>query len=673
MKTIYQKIKDHAAKNPDAIAIFSGNKTNSLIYQSLLELIENIQQQLNTLGITRGDIIALLAPANSPATATAILAFSCSTTCAIINPQLTEQELKEYLTQLEAKVLFYFPEYKSLSEKVADQLNIDAVEIIRDTNKIKPHPNPPLTKGRESFPPLTKGRESFPPLTKGRESFPPLTKGRESFPPLTKGGESFPPLTKGGLGGGKTTFKGSLLLGKFNLIPEQKKQVKKENFAQEDDLALIFLTSGTTGKSKLVPVTQKILYYCCEKNAKILELSEQDTCLNVIPLYHVHGIVNNLFLPLFTGGKVCINGDFNPDLFLDWLAESQATWYSVSPPIHLAILQILQEKGLENRQIYLRFIRSGAASLSSQNIEALEQILNVPLIEGYGMTEIPNLTSNRLNLRKLNSVGKSIGSYIAIIDNLGNFLPTGETGEIIVKGENVISSYWNNDDANQNSFINGWLKTGDLGYLDEDGYLFLQGRLKEIINRGGNNISPQEIDNLLLKLPEIKEAVTFPIPHQSLGEDVISAVVLEENAKINVEEIIKYLREYLAEFKIPSKIIIVPEIPKSKTGKSQRFKLKDIFKDYLFQPNTYIAPRNKTEITITNIWEEVLKIDKIGVKDDFLALGGNSISAIQIVNRIVAKLGVEVSLKDFLNTPTIAEMAEKVELILTQSIETGEI
>ncbi|MBR8826768.1 MAG: non-ribosomal peptide synthetase [Gomphosphaeria aponina SAG 52.96 = DSM 107014] len=379
-----------------------------------------------------------------------------------------------------------------------------------------------------------------------------------------------------------------------------------------------------------------------------------------------------MFLPLFTGGKVCINGDFNPDLFLDWLAESQATWYSVSPPIHLAILQILQEKGLENRQIYLRFIRSGAASLSSQTIEALEQILNVPLIEAYGMTEIPNLTSNRLNLRKLNSVGKSIGSEIAIIDKSGNFLPIGETGEIIVRGENVISSYLNND-AKEKSFINGWLKTGDLGYLDEDGYLFLQGRLKEIINRGGNNISPQEIDNLLLKLPEIKEAVTFPIPHQSLGEDVISAVVLEENAKINVEEIKKYLTESLAEFKIPSKIIIVPEIPKVKTGKSQRFKLKDTLKDYLFQPNTYIAPRSQTEIIITNIWEEVLKIDKIGVKDDFLALGGNSISATQIVNRIVAKLGVQVSLKDFLNTPTIAEMAEKVELILTQSIETGEI
>ncbi|MBR8826769.1 MAG: acyl--CoA ligase [Gomphosphaeria aponina SAG 52.96 = DSM 107014] len=153
MNTIYQKIKAHAAKNPDAIAIFSGNQTNSLTYQFLLELIETIQQQLNTLGIKKGDRLALLAPANSLETATAILALSCSTTCALINPQLTEQELREYLTQLKPKVLFYFPEYK----KVAKKFNLDTFEIIRDTKKIKPHPNPPLTKGRESFPPLTKG------------------------------------------------------------------------------------------------------------------------------------------------------------------------------------------------------------------------------------------------------------------------------------------------------------------------------------------------------------------------------------------------------------------------------------------------------------------------------------------------------------------------------------
>jgi acyl-CoA synthetase (AMP-forming)/AMP-acid ligase II/acyl carrier protein len=584
MTTIYQVIEDHTRQNPHSIAIFSTVHQNSLTYQDLWKLINNIHQQLGYLGVTKNHKIALLASANSAETATAILAFSSCATCVVINPQLTERELTEYLSQLSIQMIFYFPEYTYLVNQVANKLNLKPIELIREPNSV----------------------------------------------------------------------------GKFNLAIEEEKHFQQNNFTQENDLALIFATSGTTGRSKLVPLTHKSLYYCCENTAKILQLSEQDICLNMIPLYHVHGIVTNFFLPLFSGGKVCLNGDFNPDLFLDWLTESQATWYSVSPPIHQIILNIIQEKGLENRQIHLRFIRSGAASLSSQIITALEQLLNIPLIEAYGMTEIPNLTSNRLELRKLNSVGKTIGSEIAIIDELGNFLPQGEIGEVIVKGENVISSYLNNDEVSQNSFINGWFRTGDLGYLDEDSYLFLQGRIKEIINRGGNQIAPQEIDNLLLQLPQIKEAVTFPIPHKSLGEDLVSAVVLHKDLYISPPNIREYLSKLLAEFKIPSQIILVPEIPKGTTGKVQRFKLADVLKTYYYQPRNYAPPITKNQKLLVEIWTEVMG-ETIGIYDNFFERGVDSIRAMMIINRLEQKTGKNLQIHLVFNYPTIAEICQFLE------------
>ncbi len=344
---------------------------------------------------------------------------------------------------------------------------------------------------------------------------------------------------------------------------------------QPDDVALILHTSGTTSRPKIVPLSQANIWTSARNIASSLELSEHDRALNVMPLFHIHGLIAGLCAPLSRGGAVFCTPGFNALKFFAEMEEARPTWYTAVPTMHQTILtRAGRHKDIIARHP-LRFVRSSSSSLPPTVIGELEAAFKCPVIELYGMTEATHqMASNPLNgLRKPGSVGVPAGPEIAIMDEAGLLMSAGETGEVVIRGENVTAAYENNPKANGEAFVNGWFRTGDQGVIDADGYLTLTGRLKEIINRGGEKISPREVDEALMDHPAVLQAVAFAVPHPMLGEDVGAAVVLREGLTATEQELGAFLSERLAAFKTPRKILFLTEIPKGATGKLQRIGL----------------------------------------------------------------------------------------------------
>jgi acyl-CoA synthetase (AMP-forming)/AMP-acid ligase II len=339
-----------------------------------------------------------------------------------------------------------------------------------------------------------------------------------------------------------------------------------------DDVALILHTSGSTGRPKRVPLTHANLSISARNVAETYGLTPDDVSMCVMPLFHVHGLVASTLATLATGGTVVVPGKFNPLSFWRVVRDHRATWYSAVPTLHQLLLARAEPgsarpAGAEQ----LRFIRSCSASLAPQLMHDLETAFGAPVLEAYGMTEAAHqMASNPLPpaARKAGSVGPGTGVGISIMDGEGRHLAAGERGEVVIKGNNVIRGYENNPEANATSFSDGWFRTGDQGYLDADGYLTLVGRIKELINRGGEKVSPREIDEVLLAHPAVAEAVSFGVPHPTWGEEVAAAVVLSE--PVSESDLLAYCRDRLADFKRPKQIHITETIPRTATGKIQR-------------------------------------------------------------------------------------------------------
>lgn len=338
------------------------------------------------------------------------------------------------------------------------------------------------------------------------------------------------------------------------------------------DEALVLHTSGTTSRPKIVPLRQRNLYSSAHNIAASLRLTEADRSLAVMPLFHIHGIMAGLLAPLSAGGGAVVTPGFDAFGFHRWLAESAATYYTAVPTMH----QMVLARAPKDRPHALRLIRSSSARLPAAVREGLEERFAVPVIEAYGMTEASHqIACSPLppGPHKPGSVGVATGVDVAILDREGRQLPAGERGEISIKGPTVITAYENNPGANEAAFTDGWFRTGDEGVLDEDGYLFITGRLKEQINKGGEKISPLEVDEVLLRHPKVAEAVTFAIPHDKLGEEVGAAVVRAPGEELSDAELRRFLSERLAAFKVPRTIVFVDEVPKGATGKLQRIGL----------------------------------------------------------------------------------------------------
>jgi len=346
--------------------------------------------------------------------------------------------------------------------------------------------------------------------------------------------------------------------------------------AQTDDIALILHTSGTTSRPKIVPLTHKNVCASAHNISATLKLQQDDRGLHVMPLFHIHGLIAGVLAPMAVGSQIFCTPGFNALKFFGWMKECKPTWYTAVPTMHQTILSRAPHNADVIKSNPLRFIRSSSSSMPTKVIAELEEVFSAPLIESYGMTEAAHqMASNPLPPAKRipGSVGIAAGPEVGIMDNDGKILAPGAIGEVVIRGENVTLGYENNPKANAESFVNGWFRTGDQGSLSPDGYLTLTGRLKEIINRGGEKISPLEVDEVLMHHPAVMQVVTFAMPHEKLGEEVAVAVVLREGFSLTERELHDFAEIHLADFKVPKKILFMAEIPKGATGKLQRIGL----------------------------------------------------------------------------------------------------
>jgi oxalate---CoA ligase len=437
---------------------------------------------------------------------------------------------------------------------------------------------------------------------------------------------------------------------------------------RQTDQAMIFQTSATTGVSKLVPRSHAALEMLASENAGVLELSAADRYLNLISLTHAAG-PDAIFAQLVSGGSVFCTPGFGENGFVEWLDVFRPTWFLATPTVHRAILLAVQQVKPELlAQVPLRFVRTGGAPADSELIQLLEQRFGVPVLEGYGLAEVPTVSRNRLSWRKPGSVGRSTGPEISIQDESGKSLPADAEGEVVLRGPTVMAAYLDNPEANREAFREGWFRTGDIGRMDADGFLFLAGRRKELINRGAKKIFPQEVDDALIRHPAVADAATFAIPHRSLGEDVSACVILREDERVSERELREFTSQRLAPFKVPRRIFFVPSIPKTASGKPQRLELTRRFGEALAAarsvvdsgPGTSSQP-TETEALLLSIWAVVLGIEPPRVDDDFFDLGGDSLSAASMLRRVLDSVGrghEQFVQAEFLNRPTVASLAQ---------------
>jgi amino acid adenylation domain-containing protein len=408
-----------------------------------------------------------------------------------------------------------------------------------------------------------------------------------------------------------------------------------------DDIAAVALllhTSGTTSRPKLVPLTWTNLIDSAENIGRTLQLTTSDRCLNVMPLFHIHGLVAALLSTLRTGGSiVCTPGLLAPSFF-DWMDEFAPTWYSAVPTMHQSILARAPRHADSLRRSRLRFVRSSSAPLPAAVLHELESTFRVPVIEAYGMTEAAHqMTSNPLPplVRKPGSVGQATGPDVTVLNGAGEHAGAGVEGHVCIRGTTVTSGYLENAAANAEAFKNGWFYTGDLGRTDEDGYLFLTGRTKEILNRGGEKISPREVDEALMAHPAVCQCLTFALPDSQLGEEVGVAVVRRADIAVDERQLQYFAATRLADFKVPRRVFFLDEIPAGPTGKLQRIGLAErlgISADSWKPPHDApTAADDALADAVARVIAGVLDLPDIDPQTGFFDAGGDSLLAARLL------------------------------------------
>jgi len=429
-----------------------------------------------------------------------------------------------------------------------------------------------------------------------------------------------------------------------------------------DRVALLLHTSGTTSRPKLVPLTHANLAASAWNVTNSLQLAPDDRCLNVMPFFHIHGLVAGLLASLVSGGSVVCTTGFDAAHVREWIRATQPTWYTAVPTIHRAMLDACADN--TDRPAF-RFVRSSSAALPGRLRDELERAFGVPVVEAYGMTEAAHqIASNGLatERRRAGTVGRSAGPEVAVMDDTGSLLGAGVGGEIVIRGTNVTAGYLDDDDANAAAFADGWLRTGDEGFLDVEGFLTTSGRRKELINRGGEKVAPPEVEDALLAHPDVAEAVAFAAPHERLGEDVAAAVVLRADAVVSQGELRRFVAERLAPFKVPRRIVFVDEVPLGPTGKPQRTGLAARLGLELPEARSdTIEPRDDVERDLAGIFADVLRLDgPVGVTDDFVELGADSLHFAELLAEVESRFGRRLPAAVFLSDTTPRHLAELV-------------
>ncbi len=428
------------------------------------------------------------------------------------------------------------------------------------------------------------------------------------------------------------------------------------------DAVMILRTSGTMGHAKLVPMTHRYLNVMAAQRQHWFGLGPNDRALAAAPVYYSQGS-NVLVATLMLGGSLACPARTPGANFCDWLDQLAPTWYSAGPTFHRSVLDQALARPRHELRHSLRFIQSAAAPLPEALQAGLETVFGVPVCEGYGMTETGNITANAIapDGRRAGTLGKAYGIDLALRDEDGSILARGGPAEIVVRGPGVTPGYIDDEATNRTVFVDGWFHTGDVGCIDEDGFLTLVGRVKEMINRGGEKLAPAEIDEALQRHPAIAEAAAFPVPHPRLGEDVAAAVTLRPGATASPLELRRFLQQSLVAFKIPRRIHLVSRLPKGDTGKVLRQALTRSFSaDAGDAAGAAASWGSALEIEIAQLWERLLNRSGIGPEDDFFELGGDSLLATQMLLELERLTGSTLPDTLLFEAATVRELAESL-------------
>ena len=452
--------------------------------------------------------------------------------------------------------------------------------------------------------------------------------------------------------------------GCFTLTGRQPGVCRDPDWSQPDDITLIVPTSGTTGKQKLVPhKIHNLINYGVEMG-EWYGLGPEDRGLHFMPIFHGHGLNSSLLTPIVTGGSVVCLPNFEVSAFYEALDAYSPTWYSAGYTFHRAILEGASNYREIAARSRLRFIRSGSGRLDPLVMQGLEEVFSVPVVERYGMTECHTIAANPLppGHRKPGAAGIPFFKEVAILSDDGSILEQGETGEIVVQGDSIFSGYLNDPEATESAFVNGWFRTGDVGYFDADGYLTITGRVNNLINRGGEKIGPLEVEDVIGRHAAVKEACVFGIQHPSMGEEVAAAVVLLPGLTATEHELQDMVRAELADFKVPKRISFFDQFPLGATGKTDR---SQVAQDCAFSAEETAKPHDKRtktplEKAISGIFASVLQLDhEIDPDGNFFMLGGDSLRAAELVRTVNEIFDVELELRQFISEMlTVAAIAE---------------
>ena len=430
------------------------------------------------------------------------------------------------------------------------------------------------------------------------------------------------------------------------------------------DAKFLLQTSATTGTPKLVSRSRASVLAAAEQDVRALQLGASDRYLSLIPLNIGHGLTM-VFSQMLCGGAVFCAPTFDPEGFRTWLQDFRPTWFAGGSAISRMVLAMAQREPRVFSQVPLRFVCSLGAVPEPDLVPSIEKLLSVPVLENYGLTEASGVTRNTLDGRRAGSVGRSTGAEIAIFDEAGTQLPPGNEGEVGVRGPTLMSGYIDDPQANQEAFRDGWFRTGDIGRIDRDGFLFIVGRKKEMISRGGRKIAPQEIDNVLALHPAVTEVAAFAIPHRTLVEEPAAAIVLRAGAEVSPLELRRFAATHLAAYKVPRKIVFLDEIPRATTGKPKRAALSEQFRNLgaAVQSQQPEQPASEIEEKLITIWRRVLNVEPVSQDADFFDLGGDSLSAAHMLTQAAAvfQLGpTKLPEADFFDEPTVAALARSI-------------
>jgi acyl-CoA synthetase (AMP-forming)/AMP-acid ligase II len=437
-----------------------------------------------------------------------------------------------------------------------------------------------------------------------------------------------PKLLRAAEGAGVPTFRWN-----FPTLPALKRGARSVGA----DVSAVLQTSATTGEPKLAPLTEGNLAAMIANVQRAFDLRADDRLLCFMPPHHLGGLLACL-AQLFAGGTVVCSSA--PGEFFDLLETHRPTWYLAGPTVHRAILRAAQERPDGLRQNSLRFIRSGSAAITPDLIQALEAAFDAPVIHGYGMTEAGVVTST--GSTEKGCVGKSIGVEIGIMNHEGLIQPPATEGEIVLRGDAVIQGYLDDRDANRAAFTKGWFRTGDLGWLNPNGELFITGRLREMINRGGEKILPDEIDCVLVEHPSVQAAAAFAVAHPTLGEDVAAAVVLRAGVTTDEFELTTHMASRVGPGRLPSLIFFVDEIPVGETGKPRRHQLAKSLAGAADR-HAAMVTEDLVERRIAEVWAQVLGRSILpGKNENFFAIGGDSLAWTRMTAILESEMGFDV-------------------------------